>query len=239
MLYVALLIGIVLIVSTTKLTEAYKLSSNWELLGHIAAALVIIIVGKLEVSYINQIYGGNIELGYLTIPITLLFLVSFTNVMNIKKVQSSTLLLLSCISLICFSLSAYIIGISFVEIMGICASLIIILILIYGYFSGKMFAGRTLTNSIGFIIAVLSVSLIKMSIVMIYIPIFTLALPLTIYNFIQNKTTSGHSLASSSLIAILFGLLIFIAPSYILWYLIVGFTITLIIMQFSSKYRFI
>lgn len=112
-------------------------------------------------------------------------------------------------------------------------------ILLYGYFSGKVFVGRTLTTSIGFIIAVLSISLLKTSIVTIYIPIFTLALPFTLYYLIQHKISSVQSITVSSLIAIFFGVLMFILPLNILWYLVVGLTIILVITQFSPKYRFI
>ncbi|WP_375200586.1 hypothetical protein [Bacillus sp. RS11] len=112
-------------------------------------------------------------------------------------------------------------------------------ILLYGYFTGKVFVGRTLTTSIGFIIAVLSIALIKTSIVTIYIPIFTLALPFTLYYFIQDKLTSVHSITVSTLTAILFGVLMYIVPFYIMWYLVVGLTLILVITQFSRKYRFI
>ncbi|MGE7114507.1 UDP-N-acetylmuramyl pentapeptide phosphotransferase [Lysinibacillus sp. NPDC047702] len=237
MLYLALLIGIVLIVMTDKLTQAFKLSSIWGMIGQICASLVIIMVGRLEVSHINL--GSHFELGYLTIPFTLLLLVGFTNVMNIEKVQSPSILLLPFVSLVCFSMSAFVIGHSFVLITGICASLTIMFILLYGYFSGKAFVGRTLTTSIGFVLAVLSISLIKISIITIYIPIFTLAIPFTLYYFIKDKFTSIQSITDSTLTAILFGVLIFIVPFHIMWYLVVGLTIILVITQFSRKYRII
>lgn len=210
------------------------------LLGQIGASLVIIMVGKLDISIIHYpIYGNLIELGYLTIPISLLFLISFTNVMNMEKEQNSLILLLPCVSLVCLSISASNMGYSFVSIMGICASLMIMFVLLYGYFSGKVFVGRTLTSSIGYIIAVLSLSLLKTSIVTIYIPIFTLALPFALYYLIHNKFTSVQSITISSLTAIFFSVLMFVVPINILWFLVVGLTGILVIMQFSRKYRFI
>ncbi len=237
MLYLALLIGIVLIVITEKLTKAFKLSSIWGLIGQICTSLVIIMVGKLEVSHINL--GNHFELGYLTIPFTLLFLVGFTNVMNIEKAQNLSILLLPFVSLVCFSMSAFIIGDPFVSITGVCASLTIMFILLYGYYSGKAFVGRTLTTSIGFVTAVLSIALIEISIITIYIPIFTLALPFTLYYFIKDKFTSVQSITVSTFIAIFFGVLMFIVPFHIMWYLVVGLSIILVITQFSRKYRFI
>jgi UDP-GlcNAc:undecaprenyl-phosphate/decaprenyl-phosphate GlcNAc-1-phosphate transferase len=237
LLYLPLLIGIVLIVMTTKLAQAFNLSSIWVLLAQISASLVIIIGGKLEVRHITL--GNHIELGNLTIPITLLLLLGFTNIMNVEKVQNPSILLLPGISLVCLSLSAFIIGNPFVSITGICASLTIMFILLYGYFSGKVFVGRTLTTSIGFIIAVLSLSLFKTSILIIYIPLFTLALPFTIYYLTQDKITRVQSITVSSLIAIFFGVLMFILTQNILWFLVIGLTIILIRTQFLRKYRFI
>jgi len=138
------------------------------------------------------------------------------------------------VSLVCFSIAAFFIGHSFVLITGICVSLTLMFILLYGYFTGKVFVGRTLTTSKGFIIAVLSIALIKTSIVTIYIPIFTLALPFTLYYFIQDKLTSVHSITVSTLTAILFGVLMYIVPFYIMWYLVVGLTLILVITQFVN-----
>ncbi|KAA0955907.1 UDP-N-acetylmuramyl pentapeptide phosphotransferase [Sporosarcina sp. ANT_H38] len=237
MLYLPLLIGITLIVITTKLTQAFNLSSIWGVLAQICASLVIIIGSKLEVSHIPL--GNHIELGYLTIPFTLLLLVGFTNVMNVEKVQNPSILLLPCVSLVFLSILAFIIGNPFVSLTGICTSLTIMFILLYGYFSGKVFVGRTLTTSIGYIIAVLSLSLFKSSILIIYIPIFTLALPFTLYYLTQDKITSVQSITVSTLMAIFFGALMFILTPNILGYLVVGLMIILVFTQFSRKYRFI
>jgi UDP-GlcNAc:undecaprenyl-phosphate/decaprenyl-phosphate GlcNAc-1-phosphate transferase len=234
LLYLALFIGTMLLVVTTKLTQFLKLSGIWVLLGQISASLIIIMVGNLEISYIKQI-----ELGYITIPFSLLFLIGFTNVMNMEKEQTPLILLLPCVSFVSLSISAFIMGYSFVSITGIWASLIIMFVLLYSYFSGKVFVGRTLTTSIGFIIAVLSLALFKTSVVTMYIPVFTLALPFALYYLIQNKFTTVQSITISSLMAVFFSVLMFVVPFNTLWYLIVGLTVLLVIMQLSRRYRFI
>lgn len=234
MLYLSLFIAIVLVTTTSKLTQIYKLSRIWESVGQISAALVIIIVGKLDLSYINLIYGGQIEFGYLTIPLSILFIVGFTNVMNMEKKENYLILLLPCVSLVCLSILAFIMGDSFVSITGISASLTIMLILVYGYYSDKLLVGRTLTTSIGLIIAALSLALKT-----VYIPIFVLALPLALYYLIQNKFTNVQSLLISSLIGIIFSVLMFVVPFEVVWYLIAGLTVILVITQFFRKYRFI
>jgi UDP-GlcNAc:undecaprenyl-phosphate/decaprenyl-phosphate GlcNAc-1-phosphate transferase len=239
LLYFALLIGIILIVFTSKLTQVFNKSSIWLLIVQIGVSLLIVMYGNLEVGFFNTIFGHQIELGYLAIPFSILFLVGFTNVMNIKKEQNPSMLLLPCITLVCISIFAYIIGDSSVSIIGISSILFTMSILIYGKLSGKVFIGRTITLILGFIIAVLSLSLIKVSIVTIYIPIFTLALPLALYNLFQHKSTSVQSIKISLLTAILFGALIFLVSSQVLWYLTFGLTIILVLTQLSPKYRFI
>ena len=234
MLYISLLLSLILIVMTIKLTEKLKLSSVWLLVGQISASMIIIMLGNVEISHINQI-----ELGYLTIPFSLLFLVGFTNVMNVEKAQKSFLLLLPCISLICLSLSALIMGHPFVSMIGICAVLAIMLLLLYRYISGNRNIGKIVTTSIGFVIAVLSLSLLKISFVMIYIPIFTLTLPLALHHFIRNKLTSLQSIIISSFVAMFFSFIMFLIPFTIVSYLVVGLSVILAISQLSSKLRFI
>ena len=233
MLYLSLLIGLILIVVTTKLAQNLK-SSIWLLVGQISASLMIIMFGNLKVSNIN-----HIDLGYLTIPFSLLFLVGFTNVMNSEKEQKSLILLLPCISLLCLSFSALIMGHSFVSIIGIGAALTMMLMLLYSYLLGKRNIGRIVTTSIGFVIAVLSLALLKVSFVLIYIPIFTLTLPVALYLFIQNKLTRVQSILISSSVAILFSLLMFVIPFNLVWYMVIALTVILAFSQLSSKHRFI
>jgi UDP-GlcNAc:undecaprenyl-phosphate/decaprenyl-phosphate GlcNAc-1-phosphate transferase len=233
LLYLSLLIGLILIVVTTKLAQNLK-SSIWLLVGQISASLMIIMFGNLKVSNIN-----HIDLGYLTIPFSLLFLVGFTNVMNSEKEQKSLILLLPCISLLCLSFSALIMGHSFVSIIGIGAALTMMLMLLYSYLMGKRNIGRIVTTSIGFVIAVLSLALLKVSFILIYIPIFTLTLPVALYLFIQNKLTRVQSILISSSVAILFSLLMFVIPFNLVWYMVIALTVILAFSQLSSKHRFI
>ena len=124
-------------------------------------------------------------------------------------------------------------------IIGICAVLTIKLLLLSGYILGKRNIGRIVATSIGFVIAVLSLSLLKISFVMIYIPIFTLALPLALYNLMQIKFTSKQSIIISAFVAILFSTIMFVMPFTIIWYLVIGLSVILVVSQLSGKYRFI
>ena len=239
MLYIYLFIGIGIIVLTTKLTQSLKGSHIWMLLGQISASLVIILVGKIDVGFFNLNYGGQIELGYLTIPFSLLFLLGFTNVMNSEKVQTPLILLLPCISTVCLSIFGFIMHDSFVLLTGICTSLLILITLIYGHFSGKDIVGRTLTTSIGFLRAVLLLAIHTTSLLFLYIPIFTIALPLVLYHFIQTNFITERPIMISSVVAIVSSVFLLAVPQYIIWDLVVGLTVILVISQFFRRYRFI
>ena len=149
MLYLYLLIAVGIIVSTTKLTQSLKRSNSWMLVGQISASLVIILVGTVDLEFFNLVYGGQIELGYLTIPVSLLFLLGFTNVMNEDEVQTPFILLLPCISAICLSILGFVVGDSFVFITGICTTLTVMFILLYSHFFGRKVVGRPLTTTVG------------------------------------------------------------------------------------------
>ncbi|KGR76957.1 MraY family glycosyltransferase [Ureibacillus sinduriensis] len=234
MLYVSLLIGLAVIVITIKLTGKFQLSSIWLLLGQMMASFILMFFGNLELSHIN-----HMELGYLTIPFSLLFLLGITNVMNTRKEQSPLILLLPCIAFFCFFIAGQIMGDKSVSMIAIIAALSVMSILLYGHFSGRGIMGKTLTTSIGFVIAMLSLSLLKVSFVMIYVPIFTLALPIVLYLFVRNKFTDRQATFISSSAAVLFSAIIFVAPFMIIWNMIIGLTVILVISQLSSKYRFI
>lgn len=88
-------------------------------------------------------------------------------------------------------------GYSFISVSGICTILTVMFFLLYNGFSNKNYIERTTAISIGFTVAVLCLSLIKISFEFIYIPIFSLAVPLVLYNLLQNKCTDLGQLYSA------------------------------------------
>lgn len=233
----SLIISLILIVITSKLILSHKLSSIYLLVSQIIASLIIIIFGNLKISFVNQI-----GLGYLSIPVSLLFLLSITNIMNMEQKQKPLILSLPVITLVCLSILGLIMDRLFISVIGIGVVITIMLVLLKVYITGdKKTVGRTFTTFVGFVIAVLSLSLSSFNfyIISIYIPVFTLALPLALYLFIQKKLSSIQSIIICSLVAIIFGLIMFVIPFGIEWYLVIGLTVILIISQFFSKYRFI
>lgn len=77
------LIGFVVIFIVGLIDDLRPLSPGWKLVGQIAAASVLVVFG-LRIEYVGNPFGGGlIELGFLAIPITLLYVVAFTNIVNL------------------------------------------------------------------------------------------------------------------------------------------------------------
>lgn len=77
------IIGLALIFLTGLLDDFRPLSPGFKLAGEVLAAGVVVASG-LRIEYIGNPFGaGLIQLGLLAIPITLLYIVGFTNVINL------------------------------------------------------------------------------------------------------------------------------------------------------------
>lgn len=62
--------------------DIYQLSARVKLLGQIAAAMVLILF-DIRIEWLNNPMGGYFYLDYLSIPLTVFWVVSFTNVVNL------------------------------------------------------------------------------------------------------------------------------------------------------------
>jgi len=77
------ILGMVLIFLTGLLDDFRPLSPGWKFAGEVIAAGVVVASG-LRIEYIGNPFGdGLIQLGLLAIPITLLYIVGFTNIINL------------------------------------------------------------------------------------------------------------------------------------------------------------
>lgn len=74
-----ILLGSIVIVITGILDDIYELSAKIKFIAQIAAAGIVVIWGGIDVEFINLPFGGQIDFGYLSIPITMLWIVGITN----------------------------------------------------------------------------------------------------------------------------------------------------------------
>lgn len=78
----SILIGSFIIIITGIIDDINPLSAKVKLLGQLAAALVVTIHGKILLSNISA-FGIYIDFGVLSYPITIIFILSFINCMNL------------------------------------------------------------------------------------------------------------------------------------------------------------
>ena len=83
----ALLLGGTLIVIVGILDDKYQLPAKVKLLGQIAAAFVLVLF-DIKIEWLNNPWGGYFYLEYLSIPLTVFWIVSFTNVVNLAALSA-------------------------------------------------------------------------------------------------------------------------------------------------------
>ena len=80
---VAVLIGLTLVFIVGLVDDLRTLSPGWKFTGQVIAAGVVVGSG-LRIEYIGDPFGGGlVALGLLSVPITMLYVVGFTNVINL------------------------------------------------------------------------------------------------------------------------------------------------------------
>lgn len=102
----ALLLGGTVIVIVGILDDKYQLPAKVKLLGQIAAAFVLVLF-DIKIEWLNNPWGGYFYLEYFSVPLTVFWIVSFTNVVNlmdgldglaagVSGIASVTVILVAC-----------------------------------------------------------------------------------------------------------------------------------------------
>jgi UDP-GlcNAc:undecaprenyl-phosphate GlcNAc-1-phosphate transferase len=77
------LVGMTVVFGVGLVDDIYTLRPVWKLVGQIAAAAVVVASG-LHIEFMgNPVSGGLVALGLFSIPVTLVYIVGFTNVINL------------------------------------------------------------------------------------------------------------------------------------------------------------
>ncbi|MCQ2009675.1 undecaprenyl/decaprenyl-phosphate alpha-N-acetylglucosaminyl 1-phosphate transferase [Sporolactobacillus sp. STSJ-5] len=174
-----LIIGSVIIIITGVLDDMYSLSPKVKIVAHFFAALVIVNSG-ISVTFINLPFNGVLHLYWLSIPLTLLWIMGITNAINLIDgldglavgVSSIVLLTIAGLSLtegnfFVFTVSAILLG----STLGF---------LPYNFHPAKIFMGDTGSYFLGYIISVLALLGFKnVTLFSLVVPIILLAVPIS------------------------------------------------------------
>jgi UDP-GlcNAc:undecaprenyl-phosphate GlcNAc-1-phosphate transferase len=177
---IPIIIGSLIIIITGILDDIMELSAKVKMAGQIVAALVVVMWGGLQVSFVNLPLFGQLEFGFLSIPITILWIVGITNAINLIDGLDGLAAGVSSIALITISGMAIIMGNTFVVAMGAIVLASTLGFLIYNFYPAKIFMGDTGAMFLGYIISVLSLLGFKnVTFISFIIPIIILGVPIS------------------------------------------------------------
>ncbi|MDQ0254505.1 UDP-GlcNAc:undecaprenyl-phosphate GlcNAc-1-phosphate transferase [Evansella vedderi] len=186
----SILIGSFVIVLVGVLDDIYNLSAKMKLAGQITAALIVIIYGGLQIEFINLPFGGVLEFGLLSIPITLFWIVAITNAINLIDGLDGLAAGVSAIALVTLGAMAVIMGNYYVIIIALVLLASTLGFLYFNFHPAKIFMGDTGALFLGYMIAVLSLLGFKnITLVALIIPVLILGVPIadTIFAIIRRR----------------------------------------------------
>lgn len=186
----AIIVGGSLMFLTGLVDDIYGLNAKFKLFIQTAIATIVMLLGiRIEVLY--NPFGANIELGILSYPVTLLWIVGITNAVNfidgidglagsIVSISALAIGLCSIVLAPADSISALI---AFILMGAMCA------FLTFNYNPAKIFMGDSGALYAGFILATLSITgIVKVSCgISMYLPILILAIPMMDVTFSSTR----------------------------------------------------
>ncbi|HCD1810977.1 undecaprenyl/decaprenyl-phosphate alpha-N-acetylglucosaminyl 1-phosphate transferase, partial [Staphylococcus aureus] len=189
-----LIIGAIIMYVLGLVDDIYDLKPYIKLAGQIAAALVVAFYG-VTIDFISLPMGTTIHFGFLSIPITVIWIVAITNAINLIDGLDGLASGVSAIGLITIGFIAILQANIFITM--ICCVLLGSLIgfLFYNFHPAKIFLGDSGALMIGFIIGFLSLLGFKnITIIALFFPIVILAVPFidTLFAMIRRVKKGQH-----------------------------------------------
>lgn len=190
-------IGIFIIVITGMIDDINPISAKIKLLGQIAAVLVVVLYGGLSINKLT-VFGYLIDFDWLTIPITILFLLVCINCINLIDGLDGLATGISAIYFLTVGIISIILG-----RIGIYYTISLIMLgccfgfLIYNFYPASIFMGDSGSMFLGYIVGIVALLGYKgVAFTSIMIPLIILAIPLldTIFAIIR-RTLKGESFA--------------------------------------------
>lgn len=175
-----ILIGSVIIVLTGMLDDIYNLSAKIKFVAQTIAAVIVVVWGGVQVEFINLPFGGQLEFGYLDIPITILWIVGITNAINLIDGLDGLASGVSCIALFTITGMAMIMGNGYVIAISSIVLASTLGFLLFNFYPAKIFLGDTGALFLGYIIAVMSLLGFKnVTLISFVIPVIILGVPIS------------------------------------------------------------
>ncbi len=179
-IHLPIILGSIIIILTGAFDDVKEISPRVKLLGQIIAALIVVVVGDLRLEFINLPFGGELNFGFLSIPITMIWIIGITNAINLIDGLDGLAAGVSTIALFTIAGMAYTMGNSYVMIMALILAVSSLGFLLYNFHPAKIFMGDTGALFLGYMIAVLSLLGFKgVTFVSLVIPVIILGVPIS------------------------------------------------------------
>ncbi|MDW0116901.1 MraY family glycosyltransferase [Sporosarcina thermotolerans] len=177
---IGILVGALIIIITGFLDDMLDITAKAKLLGQLAASIVVVAWGGLQIEFINLPFFGPFDFGYLSIPITIIWIVGITNAINLIDGLDGLAAGVSTIALISITVMAVIMGDMFVVATAAILAASSLGFLFYNFQPAKIFMGDTGALFLGYMIAVLALLGFKnVAVVSLVIPIIMLGVPIS------------------------------------------------------------
>ncbi|MCM3716139.1 glycosyltransferase family 4 protein [Halalkalibacter oceani] len=194
---IPILIGGFIIIVTGFLDDMIELSAKWKLLGQVAAAAVVV-YGGVQVEFINLPFEMQLEFGWFSIPLTLLWIIGVTNAINLIDGLDGLAAGVSSIVLLTITGIAIMDGSMFVAALGVILLGSTLGFLVHNFNPAKIFMGDTGALFLGFMISVIALLGFKnVTVSSLLVPIVILAIPISdtlfaiIRRLVQKKPLSA------------------------------------------------
>ncbi|MCM3567395.1 glycosyltransferase family 4 protein [Neobacillus mesonae] len=178
--HAAIVAGGAIILITGVLDDIYDLSAKVKFILQIAAALIVVLWGGVDVDFINLPFNGRIDFGILTIPITVIWIVGITNAINLIDGLDGLAAGVSSIGLLTITAMAVVMGNVYVMTMGVILIASTLGFLKYNFHPAKIFMGDSGALFLGYMISVLSLLGFKnIAVISFVVPIIILGVPIS------------------------------------------------------------
>lgn len=181
--------GGTIIVITGLIDDRFQISPKLKLLGQLIAAIVVVGSG-LTVEFINLPFSGIFIFGWLSIPITILWIVGVTNSVNLIDGLDGLAAGVSAIATTAILIVALIMGNEEVSMLSVALLGATLGFLYYNFYPAKIFMGDTGALFLGFMLASMSILGFKYVTLFAFVmPILILGVPIsdTIFAIIRRK----------------------------------------------------
>ncbi|HEY4622455.1 MAG TPA: MraY family glycosyltransferase, partial [Solibacillus sp.] len=176
----AILIAATIIVITGVIDDMREISAKAKLVGQIAAACIVVFVGDIQIVNINLPFGGELDFGWLGIPLTIVWIVGITNAINLIDGLDGLAAGVSTIALMTLAVMAMIMGNGIVIAMAAILAAATIGFLFFNFHPAKIFMGDTGALFLGFMISVLALLGFKnVAVISFVIPVIMLGVPIS------------------------------------------------------------